>query len=77
MEAGDARGLPLAAEAIDRALKEQGLPQKYGTLYDFNRLTRKWELYRWDPKTTDAERTAMGVVTLEEARRRVQVLNRR
>ncbi|MEW6073677.1 MAG: hypothetical protein AB1726_13925 [Planctomycetota bacterium] len=74
---GEDRALPVAAEAIDRVLFLTGRPQKYATQYVFDPLNRQWRLYDWDPATTDAERRAMGVVTLAEAQRRVEVLNRR
>jgi hypothetical protein len=74
-EAGDDRGLWLGAEATDRWLMEQGLPQRYATQYVYSPITRTWSLYAWDPRTTDAERTAMGVATLAEALARVNELN--
>jgi len=73
-EDGDERGFPLAAEAIDRSLFLQGLPQRYGTQYTFL-PGYGWVLYRWDERTTDAERMAMGVPTLGEALERLKVLN--
>jgi hypothetical protein len=73
--AGDARGLPLAADAIDRALMLADRPQKFGTQYSFDPLAGEWSLYSWDPATTDEERRAMGVPTLSEALRRLDELN--
>ena len=72
---GDDRGFPLAAEAIDRELLLQGLPQRYGTQYVFSPATGHWYLYDWDPTTTDAERQAMGTPTLAEALGRLKLLN--
>jgi hypothetical protein len=71
---GDDRGFPLAAEAIDRSLYLQGLPQRYGTQYA-HVPGYGWVLYRWDERTTDAERTGMGVPTLAEALERLKRLN--
>ena len=76
-KAGSDRALPIAAEAIDRLLREDHRAQKYGTQYEFNPVTGRWVLYEWDPRTTNAERAAMGVVTIEEAQRRVALLNAR
>ncbi len=64
-EAGDERGFPLAAEAIDRQCVLLGVPQRYGTQYV--RLGKGWALYPTDPATGDAERRAMGLPTLAEA----------
>jgi hypothetical protein len=75
-EAGDERGFALAAEAIDRSLMVRGLPQRYGTQYVYMPVTETWSLYTWDPKTSDAEREAMGVPTLAEALERAEILNR-
>jgi len=72
---GDERGFRLAAEAIDRGLLLRDLPQRYGTQYVFVPVTGLWTLHPCDPATTDAERTAMGVPTLAEARARLAVLN--
>jgi hypothetical protein len=76
-EQGDSRALPIAAEAIDRALLLRDLPQKYATQYIFDPLTRSWSLYRWDPDTTDVERAAMGVAPIATALRRADLLNQR
>ena len=71
---GEDDGYPLAAEAIDRSLMKQGLPQRYGTQYvhlpEFG-----WVLYRWNEAISDAERRAMGVPTIAEALERLKVLN--
>lgn len=71
----DVRGLPLLAEAIDRQLMLQGLPQKYGTQYVWIPVTQAWELYRVDPSTSDIERSSLGVPTLAEAEARAEALN--
>jgi hypothetical protein len=73
---GDPRGLPVAAEAMDRALLKQGLPQRYGTQYVYEPVLKRWSLYAWDEKTTDADRRAMRVPTLDEAIARLDELNR-
>ena len=67
-EAGDDRGFPLAAEAIDRQCLVLGQPQRYGTQYIWSPETQRWSLYSTDPATTDAERRAMGLASLSEAR---------
>lgn len=74
---GDDRALRIAAEAIDCRLIEQGRPQKYGTQYGLDPVTRRWFLHPWDPSTTDVERRSMGVPSLAESRRRLEVLNAR
>jgi len=71
---GDDRGFPLAAEAVDRSLYLQGLPQRYCTQYA-HVPGYGWVLYRWDESVSDVERTAMGVPTLAEALERLKLLN--
>ena len=73
----DERGLPLLAEAIDRQLMLQGLPQKYGTQYVWIPVTKTWELYRVDPSTSDIERSSLRVPTLAQAEARAEALNAR
>lgn len=69
------RGWWLIAAAHDRWLHSQGKPQIYGTQF------RKGEDGRWsldpiDPDAvTDAEREALGVPPLAEARRRAEAMN--
>ena len=74
-EEGDPRGLPLAAEAIDRERLLLGDKQRYGTQYFYTEATGRWSLYPWDTGTTDAERRAMGVPSLSEALDRLDELN--
>ena len=73
-QAGDDRGFPLAAEAIDRSLMKRGRPQKYGTQY-VHVPSAGWVLYRWDESVTDAERASMGVPSIAEAKERLRALN--
>ncbi len=54
----------LAAAALDRWLMYQGKPQKYGT--QFLPDGKRWRLWDVDPVTSDAERTANHVPTLQE-----------
>jgi hypothetical protein len=54
----------LAAAALDRWHMYQGQPQKYGT--QFVPDGKRWRLWDVDPATTDAERTANHVPTLQE-----------
>jgi len=75
VEAGDERGLRVAAEAMDRAAMLRDDPQPYGTQFVFSPVTGKWGLYEVDARTTDTERVAMGVPPLAEAMRRVRILN--
>lgn len=58
----------VAAEAIDKQLVQQHLPQRYGTQYEWIFVLRAWRLYPIDPRTTDADRRAMGVPPLAEIR---------
>ena len=74
-EAGDERGLRLAAEAIDRRCMVLGEAQRFGTQYVFSPITERWDLYPWDPITTDTERAAMGVAPLAQALARLEELN--
>jgi hypothetical protein len=60
----------LAAAALDRWLMYQGRPQKFGTQFvPDGRGYRLWEL---DPTTSDADRAAWDVPSLEEQTRRAQ-----
>lgn len=77
VELGDLRGLPIAAEAEDIELMIRGLPQRYGTQYVYDPVLERWSLYPVNPKTSDSERRTMGIVSLEEARHREDVLNDR
>lgn len=54
----------LAAAALDRWLMYQGKPQKYGT--QFVPDGKRWRLWDIDPSTTDAERAANHVPSLQE-----------
>jgi hypothetical protein len=54
----------LAAAALDRWLMYQGKPQKYGT--QFVPDGKGWRLWDVDPGTTDAERAANHVPSLQE-----------
>jgi hypothetical protein len=65
--------LGLAAAAYDRWLMHQNLPQKFGTQYQRRRGV--WELYTFDPTTTDAERARWDVPSLQNAQAYVAKLN--
>lgn len=54
----------LAAASMDRWLMYQGKPQKYGT--QFVPDGKRWRLWDIDPTTTDAERAANHVPSLQE-----------
>lgn len=74
--AGVEAARPVMAQAIDRALFLQGYAQKYGTQYVQDDEGR-WQLYRVDEATTDAERAEYSVPPLSEALQRVAELNAR
>ncbi|GAC1343424.1 MAG: hypothetical protein NVSMB27_03360 [Ktedonobacteraceae bacterium] len=61
---GFARSRWLAAAAMDRWLMYQGKPQKYGT--QFVPDGKRYRLWDVDPATTDAERAANQVPSLQE-----------
>jgi hypothetical protein len=54
----------LAAAALDRWLMYQGKPQKYGTKFVAD--SKRWRLWDVDPTTTDADRAANHVSSLQE-----------
>jgi hypothetical protein len=76
-EMGDKRGFRIAAEAQDRQLVRVGLAQRFGTQYIYEPVLRGWRLYPYDPRTTDAERQAMGVPPLAELLKGEETLNQR
>src|SRR5205814_2837548 len=63
----------LAAAALDRKLMNEGRPQKYGTQY--RKVSGRWELYDFDPSTTDEERALWKVPPLNQAMRRAAEMN--
>lgn len=77
VELGDERGFRIAATAIDKLNRIDGLPQRYGTQYEFNQFLGRWRLYPVDPATTDAERESMGIPPLRELYERERELNER
>lgn len=74
---GEAKGKRVAAEAVDKQMVKQGMHQLYGTQYVRDRLTGRWHLYPCDPRTTDADREAMGVEPMAELVKKEAVLNAR
>jgi hypothetical protein len=76
VDLGEPRGLPLSAEIGDKELLARGLPQKYGTQVVFDDFTRRYRMWDLDPGTTDSERRAVGLPTLEELLGRVEALDR-
>ncbi len=74
-ELGEERAYPVQAEAVDRLLLKQGLPQRYGTQYVWEPLFGRWRHYAVDPLTTDEMRKAMGIAPLAQLRARVKILN--
>lgn len=63
---GEPLGLRVAAEAIDKDLVAQGLPQRYGTQFTWDDARARWRLHPIDAVTTDAERASMGVPSYAE-----------
>lgn len=63
---GEPLGFRVAAEAADKVLVKRGLPQRYGTQYEWVPVIKAWRLYPVDARTSDAERRAMGVPPLAE-----------
>jgi hypothetical protein len=63
----------LVAATLDRELMTEGRPQKYGTQY--RKTGGHWELYDFDPSTTDEERAHWRVPTLNAALRRAAEMN--
>jgi hypothetical protein len=76
VELGEPRGLPLSAEIGDKELLARGLPQRYGTQVVFDDFLRRYRMWDLDPGTTDAERRAVGLPSLEELLGRVEELDR-
>jgi len=74
-ESGENRGFRVAAEAQDRLLVKRGMAQRYGTQFVWEPVNRIWRLYPVDPRTSDAERKAMGVPTMSELKAREAKLN--
>ena len=75
VERGDDRAFRIAATAIDKLLRIEGKPQRYGTQYEYIEFLRRWRLYPIDPATTDAERESMGIQPLRELYEREERLN--
>lgn len=77
MDPGHKRARWLAAASWDRILMSKNVPQWYGTQYRSNTPGGPMELYRVDEAVvTDAERAAMNVPSLQEAKDRVQRMHR-
>ena len=74
-EQGVQLGRRVAAEAIDKQLVRNRLPQRYGTQYEWVVALRAWRLFPIDPATTDADRRTMGVPPLVEIRAGEEKLN--
>ncbi len=66
---------PEIAIAVDRRAMVAGKPQRYGT--QLVEKEGRWQLYPVDPATSDAERAALGLPPLAEARARAESLNAR
>jgi len=59
---GEPRGKNIYAVAIDRLLLSLGLPQHFGSQYI--KKNGKWQLDKYDPKTTDKERVEYTIEPL-------------
>lgn len=66
----DKDSLWLSAATLDRWLMYRGKPQKYGT--QFVPDGKRWRLWDIDPHTTDAERIANHVPSLQEQLRQAE-----
>ncbi|MEM9940907.1 MAG: hypothetical protein AAF939_04915 [Planctomycetota bacterium] len=72
------RALWLSAAAWDRLMMRLEKPQWYGTQYVSDKTDSQFRLYEIDEKAvTDEERTRFHVPVLSEAKKKVEVLNRR
>lgn len=74
-ELGEEKGLRVAAEAQDKLCVKRRVAQKYGTQFVYQPVLKAWRLYPVDPNTSDAERAAMGVESMERLRAREAELN--
>ena len=74
---GEERGRWLAAASEDRFLMNIGRPQRFGTQFRRDPPSGPWYLYEVDPNVSDAQRAAMDVPPLAEARKRVETMNAR
>lgn len=76
-EGGERRGNLAYAHTQDLLALHRGLSfQPYGTVYRYNHIAAKYELYPpVDPRTSDEERAAMGVAPLRELRAGIEALN--
>lgn len=63
-ELGESRARYIKAASLDRWLMYQKKPQKYGT--QFFAEENRWKLWPVDSNTTDEERVALGVPTLDK-----------
>ena len=63
--AGDKRGSASRPKRRQRLVR-RGLPQHFGTQYEWVTVLQQWRLYPIDPTTTDDERRAMQVPPLSE-----------
>lgn len=67
----------LMADAWDRIMVRSGKPQWYGTQFVRSKTTGKWELYPIDPNVvSEAQRSAMGIPTLEEDKAHLAEINK-
>jgi hypothetical protein len=75
-ELGEERGSLAFAIVTDKLAFARGERyQRYGTYIRFQPVLGKWELHPIDPRTTDAERAAMGVPPLVDIQAELTALN--
>lgn len=76
-EGGERRGNLAYAHSQDLLAMHRGQPnQPWGTVYRFNHIIGKYELFPpVDPRTSDEERESMGIAPLRELRTGVEALN--
>lgn len=75
-ELGERRAARVMAEAVDKRLMLEGVPQKYGTQFVFEFVLDSWRLYPIDPATTDEIRASVGVPTYAELLAAEDTMNR-
>lgn len=61
----------LQALIIDRILISKGKPQKFSTQYTKN-AERDWELFKYDPSTTDKQRAEYNLPTLAKLKKQAK-----
>jgi len=76
IENGSDRARWLYAATLDRYLMSEGRPQQFGTQFVTIGKTGTWELYDFDPATTDEERARYNVPPLAVQKQKLEKMNR-